>query len=109
MSNNKQIISKTQIKLKQYLYKYEDFLKLPEYKFLSDAIFGILKGKHIHLAKISRSLLEPISPKKTEERLSYHLGKEGLYKSIQEVYYNTIRARIKRCRYLIFDGSDIVK
>jgi len=72
MLNIKQTTTKTQVKFKQYLYRYKKQLDLPEYKFLSDIIFGILKSKHIHLAKIARTLLEKITPKKTEERLSYH-------------------------------------
>jgi len=109
MVNIKQISAKTQVKLKQYMYRFRNQLDVPEYKFLSDTIFGILKGKHIHLAKIARSLLEKITPKKTQERLSYHLGKEGLYKRLQTTYYKTHRYKISSCRYLIFDGSDIVK
>ena len=109
MSNYKQISVKTQTKLKQYLYRYSNQLNLPEYKFLSDITFGILKGKHIHLAKTARTLSEKITPKKTEERLSYHLSKNGLYKRLQDMYYKTNRYRINRCQYLIFDGSDIIK
>jgi len=73
MINYNQISAKMQTKLKQNIYRYKSHLKLPEYKFLSDMIFGMLKGKHIHLAKISRTLLEEITPQKTQERLSYHL------------------------------------
>lgn len=109
MLNNKQTSAKTQIKLKQYLYRYKKQLDLPEYKFLSDITFGILKGKHIHLAKTARTLSEKITPKKTEERLSYHLGKDGMYKRLQDMYYKTNQYRINRCQYLIFDGSDIIK
>jgi len=32
-----------------------------------------------------------------------------MYERLQNIYYNTNRYRINRCRYLIFDGSDIIK
>jgi len=109
MINYNQISAKIQTKLKQNIYRYKSHLKLPEYKFLSDMIFGMLKGKHIHLAKISRTLLEEITPQKTQERLSYHLSKQDFYKKLQNIYYETNRHKINRCHYLIFDGSDIIK
>ena len=109
MHNLKQTTLKTQVKINQYLYKYKNQLKLPEYNFLSDITYGILKSKHIHLAKISRTLLESITPKKTEERLSYHLGKKSISKRIQDIYHQVNSHRIKNCKYLIYDGSDIIK
>ncbi|GAB4327567.1 MAG: hypothetical protein Kow0037_01220 [Calditrichia bacterium] len=109
MSNLSAITRKTQTKLYQFLIGYKKHHTLPEYKFLSDCVLGIIKSKHIHLAKIGRQLQETISPKKTEERLSYHLAKPGLSEQILEKHLLRIRPRIKRCRYLIYDGSDIIK
>jgi len=109
MINIKQTTSKTQTKFYQYFYKYKEYLQLPEYKFILDVASGMLKSKHIHLAKIARTLFEKITPKKTEERLSYHLGKEGLYKKLQEMHLQTTKHRINHCQYLVFDGSDIIK
>ena len=46
-----------------------------------DMVFGILKSKHIHLAKVARALKEMNTPKKTEERLSYHLEERETFGS----------------------------
>lgn len=109
MSNITEVSHRTQVKLHQYLNGYRHYLSLPEYKFLWDMVFGILKHKHIHLAKIARALQESISPKKTEERLSYHLGKADLSEELMVVHLERIGHQCKRYRYLIYDGSDIVK
>jgi len=109
MVNIAEMTQRTQVKLHQYLSGYRRYQKLPEHKFLFDMIFGILKSKHIHLAKIARALQESISPKKTEERLSYHLGKEDLSEKLLSAHLRRISHKCKRCRYIIYDGSDIVK
>ena len=109
MENVKQLTAKTQTKLNHYLSNFKKHLPKPEIKFIYHIIYGMLKCKHIHLAKISRNLNENITPKKTEERLRYHLKKKELYDKIQKLHLDKNRHRISKCPYIIFDGSDITK
>ena len=45
-------------------------LKKPEFKLITNMFYGISESKSCHLSKISRTLKEPITLKKTIERLS---------------------------------------
>lgn len=108
-ANLKESTAKTQSKFHQHLYRYRDHLSVPEHKFLVDMVFGILKSKHIHLAKLARALKEEITPKKTEERLSYHLGKREIWERLHQSHIGALGNCLRRYRYLIHDGSDITK
>ena len=108
-TNLRESTAKTQSKFHQHLYRYKKHLNTPEHKFLLDMVFGILKSKHIHLAKVARALKEMITPKKTEERLSYHLGKRDIWERLHNSHIGALGHRLKRYRYLIYDGSDITK
>lgn len=101
--------AKTQSKFHQHLYRYRAHLSVPEHKFLVDMVFGILKSKHIHLAKCARALREEITPKKTEERLSYHLGKREIWERLHQSHIGALGNCLRGYRYLIYDGSDISK
>ena len=101
--------AKTQSKFHQHLYRYRVHLGVPEHKFLVDMVFGILKSKHIHLAKLARALCEEIAPKKTEERLSYHLGKTDIWERLHQSHMGALGNCLRGYRYLIYDGSDITK
>lgn len=101
--------AKTQSKFHQHLYRYRVHLSVPEHKFLVDMVFGILKSKHIHLAKLARALCEEIAPKKTEERLSYHLGKTDIWERLHQSHMGALGNCLRGYRYLIYDGSDITK
>jgi len=107
--NLNQIRHKTKLSLSQFLNLYQNSISKPVFKFLASMIFGIIKHKHIHLAKISRALNESIVVKKTNERLSYHLGKKGLYKTLFHSHLNTIASQISDCRFIIYDDSDVIK
>ncbi|NIS07168.1 MAG: hypothetical protein GWO07_00005, partial [Candidatus Dadabacteria bacterium] len=101
--------AKTHSKFHQHLYRYKAHLSVPEHKFLVDMVFGTLKSKHIHLAKLARALNEEITPKKTEERLGYHLGKPAIWERLHQSHIGALGNCLKRYRYLIHDGSDITK
>ena len=49
-------------------------LSRPDFKFVSQMIYGILSSQSCHLSKIARKLDEPISLKKTIDRLSRNLA-----------------------------------
>lgn len=100
---------KIQTKLNNFLSHYSKKFDKSRIKFISDITNGLLRSKHIHLAKIASFLDEDISPQKTEERLSYHLKKENLYKDLQNAHIQSNLENLYNQKYIIFDGSDIVK
>ncbi len=81
----------------------------PRCKFLQQMLFGILAAKDVKLSQISRRLEEPISLKKTEERLSRHLGTKELGEKLNEVVAEEAASRIKRDTLVIVDPTDFIK
>lgn len=72
-------------------------------------LFGILRSKHVHLSHIARALEEDISIKKTTERLSAHLGREGLDLDLIHSHLEVNKRVFGQAKYLIGDMSDISK
>ena len=66
----------------QFLEK--EGLKRPEVKFTGAILTSMLKEHHVHLTVLARGLEEKISPKKTWERLSRHISKNGLHEKLIE-------------------------
>lgn len=103
------ITKRVQVKLNQVTLKYQAEFSRPVYKFIRDMHYGILCTGHVHLSKIGSSLKEEISLKKTTERLSSHLGREGLDKELTASHLRVNQRRFSECQYLIADMSDIIK
>ncbi len=101
--------NKLNIEFHNYLNKNTKKLSKPKAKFIKDFLKGMLSAKHIYLNAISRNLNEKISPKKTSERLSYHLEKSELKKEVSNNYLDSVKNKLKDFKYLIYDGSDITK
>lgn len=98
-----------QVKLHQYCYKFKEGYSKADSRFIRQMHFGILKSGSVQLSSIGRSLSEVISHKKTTERLGRHLGREGLWEKVSESVLKQQRHYLRRCRYLVFDLSDISK
>lgn len=98
-----------QVKLHQYCSKFKKDFSKPDYKFLSQMHYGILKSGSVKLSEIGRSLSEEINHKKTTERLGRHLGRANFHKEISHALLNRQRYYLKQCQYLVFDLSDINK
>ena len=81
----------------------------PEYKFVSQMIYGILRSQSCHLSEIARALDETISLKKTINRLSRDLHDFCDEGKLLENYINKIKRYISEKTILIVDGSDVVK
>jgi hypothetical protein len=81
----------------------------PKRKFIEQMVFGIQASKDVKLSNISRALDEPISLKKTEERLSRHLDTPGLAQAINERIAQAASRRIKKETLIIIDPTDIRK
>ncbi|OVE78917.1 hypothetical protein BVY01_04060 [bacterium I07] len=98
-----------QVKIHQYSNKFQLGLSKPETKFIRQMLFGILKSGSVQLSRIGRGLSEPITLKKTTERLGHHLGKAKLWEQISALTLQAQRYYLRRCRYVICDISDIRK
>jgi hypothetical protein len=78
-------------------------------RFVREMIYGIQASQSVVLTKIARTLEEPISIKKLEERLSRQLLREGLGQKIQKNLLRMGSALVGRDTLLILDPSDIRK
>jgi hypothetical protein len=63
----------------------------------------------VKLSNIARALGEPIKLKKTEERLSHHLGAPGMSQVINQVLAASAADQVKEDTLLVIDPSDISK
>lgn len=81
----------------------------PEVKNIGGLLNGILKKPDVRVSALSRSLNEKITPKKTWERLSRNLKREGLGERLICSNMKMHLSEIKRKRYCVIDLSDIQK
>ena len=81
----------------------------PISRFVEQMIYGITVSQDVKLSNISRALEEKISIKKTEDRLSVNLFKEGLGRELQEQIIKDGCRRIHKNTLLIIDPSDLRK
>ena len=85
-------------------------LKRPKMKFITQMIYGLLEGNKTHLSEIARSLKEPITLKKTIERLSRNLNNFDDGEKVMDNYINLVKQNIKDDHsVIIIDNSDIAK
>lgn len=87
---------------------YPQFSK-PQRRFIGERLFGIPAAQEVKLRAISRRLGEATSLKKTEERLSRHLGVKGLGQRINERLAREGAQRVGRDTLLVVDLTDIRK
>jgi hypothetical protein len=78
-------------------------------RLVAEVLYGIQASESVVLTKIARVLEERISVKKTEERLSRQLGREGLGERVQRNLLVHGASQVDRDTLLIFDGSDLRK
>lgn len=84
-------------------------LSRPDFKFVSQMIYGILASQSCHLSKIARTLNENISLKKTIDRLSRNLKSFAEYDLITENYMQKVKSCFTDNTILIVDDSDVTK
>ncbi len=80
--NNSQTAFKVRGQLAQFLGIFSPHFSRPTLKFLGDMLYGLQASKDVKLSCIGRGLDEGILLKKTEERLSRNLAREGLAEGI---------------------------
>jgi len=78
-------------------------------RFVREMIYGIQASQSVVLTKIGRTLEEPISIKKVEERLSRQLLRRGLGQKVQDNLLEMAAPHIGKDTLLILDPSDIRK
>jgi hypothetical protein len=105
--------SKVAVKLRQKIANFSGELSrgLPKAagRFVAEMIYGIQARQSVLLTEVARSLEEPTTIKKTEERLSRQLGRHGLGEVIQHNVLAQASKKVKDDTLLIIDLSDIRK
>lgn len=84
-------------------------LSRPDFKFVSQMIYGILTSQSCHLSKIGRALNETISIKKTVDRLYRNLSSFDVDEKLLDEYIEKNKSNFTNRTILIIDGSDITK
>jgi len=78
-------------------------------RFVAEMIFGIQARGSVRLTEVGRALGEPVSLKKTEERLCRQLGRPQLEREIQRRLIEQAAPRIEDDTLLVLDLSDLTK
>jgi len=104
-----QIGSKLRVQIHGFSGKLSPRFSKPLGRFVEQMLYGILVSKDVKLSQIGRALEEPISLKKTEDRLSTNLNRDGLAGELLGQIASQGSRRIRRDALLILDTSDIRK
>lgn len=78
-------------------------------RFVREMLYGIQTSQSVVLTKVARTLEEPISVKKVEERLSRQLKRKRLGRKVQENIIKLASGLISKDTLLILDPSDVRK
>ena len=81
----------------------------PEFKFVSQMLYGMLCSQSCHLSKIGRALDETISLKKTIDRLSQNLSEFSGGVKLFGSYIKKVKSCITEKSILIVDDGDVTK
>jgi len=81
----------------------------PRSRFITQMIYGLQAGQDVKLSSIARALGEEIALKKTEERLSHHLGDPTLAPKIHEAIAAQAAPRVRRDTLIVIDPTDVRK
>lgn len=84
-------------------------LCLPAQRFVAEMVYGVQASSSVVLTEIGRCLEEGVSLKKTEERLSRNLMREGLGDCVGDRVCRMAAAHIDTDTLLIIDPSDLSK
>lgn len=87
---------------------YPRFSK-PQARFIQQMIYGIEASQDVKLSAITRELGEPISLKKTSERLSHHLKAEGMDQQINEAIGAYAASHVHPDTLIVVDPTDVRK
>jgi hypothetical protein len=107
--NHREVALKLQEQIRHFSGIFYPHFSKPQSKFIEQMIYGIQAGRDVKLSSIGRSLGEEISLKKTEERLSRHLGVKGLGQRVNEVIGEHGSRKVHDDTLIVIDPTDICK
>lgn len=107
--NNSQTAFKVREQLERFLGIFSPHFSKPALTFLGDMFYGLQASKDVRLSCIGRGLDEGILLKKTEERLSRNLQREGLDEGIFHAIAQEGAKRIGKDTLVVIDPTDIRK
>jgi hypothetical protein len=81
----------------------------PNFKMMTNLLYGMSESNSCHLSKIGRALKETISLKKTIDRLSRGVDNFNEGEKLLENYNNIVKSYVDDKSVFIIDGSDITK
>lgn len=103
------VAEKLRAQIGQFTGIFSPRFSKPKLHFLEQMFFGIAASQDCKLSQIGRALQEPISLKKTEERLSHHLDEPGLGEQVQEQVVVHAAGRIGSQTLIVIDLTDLRK
>jgi hypothetical protein len=95
--------------LDKFLGIFSPHFSKPDMKFLGQMVYGLQAHQDVKLSQIARALNEDVTLKKTEERLSRHLKKDGMGQKINEQIARHAAPRIKADTLIVIDPTDVRK
>ena len=111
--NDQMQCSKVAVRLQEKIVYFSEGLSKglckTSHTFVAEMIYGIQVTQSVVLADVARALDERISIKKSEERLSRQLGRQGLGAVVQDNLLAQASKPIRDDTLLIIDPSDITK
>lgn len=107
--NNSQTAFKAREQLERFMGIFSPRFSKPQRRFLGQMLYGLQAAKDIKLSCIGRELDEPIALKKTEERLSRNLGREGLAETVSACVAREAGKHIGKNTLIVIDPTDIRK
>ena len=84
-------------------------LCVPAQRFVAEMVYGIQASQSVMLTEVGRSLEEPTTLRKTEERLSRNLQRPELEQTLQNNLLRMASGHIGKDTLLVLDPSDLSK
>lgn len=95
--------------LHQFSGIFSPHFSKPQAAFIEEMLFGLSASQDCKLSAISRALDEPITLKKTAERLTHHLAAPQLGQTLQQQIVAHAARRIHPDTLIVVDPTDIRK
>lgn len=109
MDNDSLTALKTREQLEAFMGIFYPRFSKPEGAFIGQMLYGVQAARDVKLSSVSRALGEPVGLKKTMERLSRHLAKEGMAETVCDCVMGEAAAHVGRDTLIILDPTDIQK
>jgi hypothetical protein len=104
-----QLAQKLRAQIQQFSGILSPHFSKPKAKFIEQMLLGIAAAQDCKLSQIARALAEPITLKKTEERLSHHLAQPHLGAQVQAQVVAQAARRIQADTLIVIDPTDVRK